>query len=251
MIRAVIAAIVAMATLITATLGLVVAAALLGAGGGGQCDLSAPGGATAVAPGPVPESLTAVTRSGIQITLDHNQLVRAATISAVGERVGAGRNGVLVALMAALTESELRLLANPSQVPSSTSFPNDGSGSDHDSLGLFQMRPSTGWGSVGQLMDPDFEARAFFGGPTGPNYPFPRGLLDITGWQQDDPGTAAQAVEVSAFPDRYQDYQPVAEAILTALASTRPPQPASSRPTRTMAPSDSFSAAVGCVRGEE
>jgi murein DD-endopeptidase MepM/ murein hydrolase activator NlpD len=70
-------------------------------------------------------------------------------------------------------------------------------------------------------MDPTFQARAFYGGPTGPNYPAPRGLLDIPGWQSLDPGAAAQAVEVSAYPDRYQNFQPVAETILTAL--TQPP----------------------------
>jgi murein DD-endopeptidase MepM/ murein hydrolase activator NlpD len=69
-------------------------------------------------------------------------------------------------------------------------------------------------------MDPVYQAKAFFGGPTGPNYPSPRGLLDIPGWQQMDPGQAAQSVEVSAYPDRYQNYQPVADAILTALTRT-------------------------------
>jgi murein DD-endopeptidase MepM/ murein hydrolase activator NlpD len=102
-------------------------------------------------------------------------------------------------------------------VPESADYPNDGTGSDHDSLGLFQMRPSTGWGTVAELMGPDYQARAFYGGPNGPNYPSPRGLLDIPGWQSLDPGEAAQAVEGSAYPDRYQNYQPVAEAILTAL----------------------------------
>jgi murein DD-endopeptidase MepM/ murein hydrolase activator NlpD len=82
------------------------------------------------------------------------------------------------------------------------------------------MRPAAGWGTVAELMDSTYQARAFYGGPTGPNYPSPHGLLDIPGWQQMDPGAAAQAVEVSAYPDRYQNYQPVAEAILTAL--TRP-----------------------------
>jgi murein DD-endopeptidase MepM/ murein hydrolase activator NlpD len=127
---------------------------------------------------------------------------------------------VLIALMAALTESTLRMLANTSAYPESANHPHDGNGSDHDSLGLFQMRPASGWGTVAELMDPTYQARAFYGGPTGPNYPSPRGLLDIPGWQQMDPGEAAQAVEVSAYPDRYQNYQPVAEAILAAL--TRP-----------------------------
>ena len=58
-----------------------------------------------------------------------------------------GRDGIVIALMAALTESTLRLLSNTSAYPDSANYPNDGDGGDHDSLGLFQMRPSTGWGS--------------------------------------------------------------------------------------------------------
>ena len=111
----------------------------------------------------------------------------------------------------------MRQLANTGAYPESAEYPNDGDGSDHDSLGLFQMRPQSGWGTVAELMDPQYQARAFFGGPTGPNYPSPRGLLDIPGWQQMDPGEAAQAVEVSAHPDRYRNYEPVAETILDAL----------------------------------
>ncbi len=173
---------------------------------------------TSLVVGPIPDSLTATTRAGATVTLDHQQLTRAATIITVGaQSEGVGRAGVLVALMAALTESRLRMLANPSAVPESADYPNDGAGSDHDSLGLFQMRPSAGWGSVADLMGAEYQARAFYGGPTGPNYPSPRGLLDIPGWQSLDPGEAAQAVEVSAYPDRYQNYQPVAESILTAL----------------------------------
>lgn len=173
---------------------------------------------TSLVVGPIPDSLTATTRAGATVTLDHQQLTRAATIITVGAQTeGVGRAGVLVALMAALTESRLRMLANPSAVPESADYPNDGAGGDHDSLGLFQMRPSAGWGSVADLMGAEYQARAFYGGPTGPNYPSPRGLLDIPGWQSLDPGEAAQSVEVSAYPDRYQNYQPVAEAILKAL----------------------------------
>lgn len=79
------------------------------------------------------------------------------------------------------------------------------------------MRPQAGWGTVAELMDTTYQARAFYGGPDGPNYPSPRGLLDIPGWQQMDKGEVAQAVEVSAFPDRYQNYEPVARTILDAL----------------------------------
>jgi hypothetical protein len=169
--------------------------------------------------GPIPETLTATTKGGQMITLNKTQLTHAATIITVGGQTpGVGRPGVVVALIAALTESTLRMLANTSAYPESANYPNDGNGGDHDSLGLFQMRPASGWGTVTELMDPTYQAKAFYGGQTGPNYPSPRGLLDIPGWQQMDPGEAAQAVEVSAYPDRYQNYQPVAEAILTALS---------------------------------
>jgi len=178
-------------------------------------------GSISLAAGSVPDSLTAQTRDGRSITLNKNQLTHAATIATVGAQTpGVGREGALIALMAALTESTLRMLANTSAYPESGNYPNDGLGSDHDSLGLFQMRSASGWGTVAELMDPDYQARAFFGGISGPNAGSPRGLLDIPGWQLLDPGEAAQAVEVSAYPDRYQNFQPVAESILSAL--TRP-----------------------------
>ncbi|SDH21328.1 M23 family metallopeptidase [Microbacterium pygmaeum] len=171
----------------------------------------------------VPDQLTAVTSDGVSVTLRRAQLTHAATIITVGSGIdGVGRQGVLIALMAALTESTLRMLANAAH-PASLDMPNDGVGSDHDSLGLFQMRPTSGWGTVAELMDARYQVRAFFGGPDGPNYPSPAGLLDIAGWQTADPGTAAQAVERSAYPDRYQNYQPVAESIIAAL--TKPALP--------------------------
>lgn len=171
----------------------------------------------------IPDSLSALTRDGRSITLGRGQLTHAATIVTVGARTsGVGREGVVVALMAALTESTLRMLANPSAFPESVSYPNDGNGSDHDSLGLFQMRPAAGWGSVAELMDPEYQALAFFGGNSGPNAGSPRGLLDIPGWALLDPGEAAQSVEVSAYPDRYRNYQPVADTILSALTPSSP-----------------------------
>ena len=168
--------------------------------------------------GDVPEELTVTTANGETFTLNQAQLTHAATIIETGSGIdGITRDGLVIALMAALTESTLRQLANTSAYPESANYPNDGDGSDHDSLGLFQMRPQSGWGTVAELMDPTYQARAFFGGPDGPNYPSPRGLLDIPGWEQLDKGEAAQAVEVSAYPDRYRNYEPVAETILTTL----------------------------------
>ena len=170
--------------------------------------------------GPIPDSLTATTADGTQVTLDRQQLTHAATVITTGAGVpGVGQPGVRVALTAGLTESRLRMLVNTGAYPESGSFPNDGDASDHDSLGIFQMRPQAGWGTVTELMDPVYQSRAFYGGPDGPNYPSPRGLLDIPGWQQMDPGSAAQAVEVSAYPDRYRNWLPVADAILTALTT--------------------------------
>jgi len=173
--------------------------------------------------GPIPDTLTADTLDGTTITLNRTRLTHAATIiTTAGTTSGVGRDGAIVALMAALTESRLRMLANSGAYPESADYPNDGDGSDHDSLGLFQMRPQAGWGTVAELMDPGYQARAFYGGPAGPNYPSPRGLLDIPGWQDMDKGEAAQAVEVSAFPDRYRNYEPVAETILRVLTTPAP-----------------------------
>jgi murein DD-endopeptidase MepM/ murein hydrolase activator NlpD len=198
------------------------AAALLGIGvlmNPAAAHCATPAGAVNL--GPVPDSLTVTTANGETFTLNRQQLTHAASIIAIGNSQGdVGWPGIKIALMAALTESTLRMLTNTGTYPESANYPNDGNGSDHDSLGLFQMRPQSGWGTVAELMDPTYQARAFFGGPTGPNYPSPRGLLDIPGWQQMDPGEAAQAVEVSAYPDRYRNYEPVAETILTALTSS-------------------------------
>ncbi|WP_369808024.1 M23 family metallopeptidase [Leucobacter chinensis] len=168
--------------------------------------------------GPIPDSLEVTMKDGYTFTLNKQQLTHAGTIITTGANTPeVGRDGILIALMAALTESTLRQLANTGTYPESGNYPNDGNGSDHDSLGLFQMRPQAGWGTVAELMDTTYQAKAFYGGPDGPNYPSPRGLLDIPGWQQMDKGEAAQAVEVSAYPDRYQNYEPVARTILDAL----------------------------------
>ncbi|QNA92999.1 MULTISPECIES: M23 family metallopeptidase [unclassified Microbacterium] len=174
--------------------------------------------ASGVTLGPIPDSLQVTMKDGYTFTLNKQQLTHAGTMITVGANTpGVGRDGILIALMAALTESTLRQLANTGTYPESGSYPNDGNGSDHDSLGLFQMRPQSGWGTVAELMDTTYQARAFYGGPDGPNHPSPRGLLDIPGWQQMDKGEAAQAVEVSAYPDRYQNYEPVARTILDTL----------------------------------
>lgn len=166
----------------------------------------------------VPDSLTSTTRDGETITLNHTQLLRAETIIQTAVAVGGlGTKGATIALMTSLVESTLRLLTNVTAWPESAGYPNDGDGNDHDSLGLFQQRPTAGWGTVAEIMDPVYSAKAFYGGPSGPNYPSPAGVLDIAGWETMDNGEVCQAVQVSAFPDRYQNYEPVAIDILNAI----------------------------------
>src|SRR5690606_22363568 len=63
---------------------------------------------------------------------------------------------------------------------------------DRDSLGIFQMRPSMGWGTPQQLQDVDYQIRKFYSV-----------LRGVDGWQTMRPGDAAQAVERSGFPQRY------------------------------------------------
>jgi hypothetical protein len=150
---------------------------------------------------------------------------------AVGKELGIPRSGQIIAIMMALQESSLRMLANPG-VPASLSFPNDGVGRDHDSIGSAQQRPAAGWGTVEQLMDASYNARAFYGGPQGPNRGSPRGLLDIPNWQGMDKGLAAQAVQISAFPELYARWEPAATAIVAALEGGTAPAACSPSPER-------------------
>src|SRR5690606_42079432 len=89
---------------------------------------------------------------------------------------------------------------------------------DLDSVGLFQQEPSAGWGTVAQLTNPDYAARLFFGGPNNPNAGVTRGLLEIPGWRGMTVTQAAQAVQISAFPDAYAKWETSARAWLAQLS---------------------------------
>ncbi|MEP6843620.1 MAG: LysM peptidoglycan-binding domain-containing protein [Pseudolysinimonas sp.] len=115
-----------------------------------------------------------------------------------GHRLGVPDRGIVVALAAAMQESGLRNL-------------NYG---DRDSLGMFQQRPSTGWGAAAQLLDPVHATELFYGGPSNPNTGRTRGLLDIRGWQSMTITQAAQAVQISAYPDAYAKWETSAWAWL-------------------------------------
>lgn len=160
---------------------------------------------------------------GVPLTLDPQQQSLAGSYLSVGSSLGVPERGIQIAIMVALQESGLRMLANPA-VPESLSMPHDGLGYDHDSLGSAQQRPSAGWGSIQELMTAAYNAEAFFGGPRGPNHGSPRGLLDIPGWTSMGLGQAAQAVQVSAFPERYDRWAPAALAVMASVNGTGTPQ---------------------------
>lgn len=210
------AAAVALLAPVAAALGVAVLA-VSGAANSSTCLWDRAGGSLGVT-GIVPSGLSATNVNGESVTLTQQQLTRAATVIAVGKSEEVPARGQLIAIMTALTESSLRVLSSTRAYPQSVTVPNDGDGSDHDSVGLFQQRPAAGWGTVENLMDPVWSSRAFYGGATGPNGGSPRGLLDIEGWQVMEPGAAAQAVQVSAFPDRYAVNRPVAEKVLSTLS---------------------------------
>lgn len=109
----------------------------------------------------------------------------------VGKSLGVSDYGIVIALAAAMQESSLRNLSY----------------GDRDSVGLFQQRPSAHWGQAEQIMNPDYAARAFFGGKTSPTYGVARGLLDIKDWSKKSVTEAAQAVQISAYPNAYAKWE--------------------------------------------
>ncbi|GAA5119696.1 M23 family metallopeptidase [Haloechinothrix salitolerans] len=119
-----------------------------------------------------------------------DQMANAATIVAVGKQLQVPEYGWVIAVATAITESGLRNL-------------NYG---DRDSLGLFQQRPSMGWGNPQQVTDPTYAATQFY-----------RHLLAVPNWQQMDLAPAAQAVQASGFPGRYANNEPDARKIVGAL----------------------------------
>lgn len=127
-------------------------------------------------------------------TLRAIQIAYAKLIDRVAAERGLPGQATLVALMTALQESQLQNLSY----------------GDRDSLGLFQQRPSAGWGTREQILDPVYSIQAFFGGAAPPT---PPGLVDIDGWTAMPYTEAAQAVQVSAFPDAYARHEDTARAI--------------------------------------
>ena len=157
--------------------------------------------------------LSVPSSSGPPIVLSEAQVTVARAYIGVGKSLGVSDAALEIAIMMSLQESGLSVLAN-SSVSGSMAYPHDGVGSDHDSLGTAQQRQSAGWGSVADLMNPVYDAQAFFGGRTGPNHGSPPGLLDIPGWETMSKSGATQAVQASAFPELYAQREDEAHAIV-------------------------------------
>ena len=173
--------------------------AVLGANGLSRASIIYPG-QRIVLPS-TPASSAGQTASASAPGLDAEQAGNAQLIIRVGRELGVSDRGLQIALATAMQESWLRNL----------------DWGDRDSLGLFQQRPSHGWGTPEQVRDPEHATRAFFGGPGDPNGNRTRGLLDYAGWEQLSLTDAAQAVQISAYPDRYARWEAPAAAWLAAL----------------------------------
>ncbi|MFF9775529.1 heavy metal transporter [Streptomyces sp. NPDC013978] len=118
------------------------------------------------------------------------QAANAATISAVGTSRELPERAVTIALATALQESSLRNIAH----------------GDRDSLGLFQQRPSQGWGTEQQIQDPVYAAGEFY-----------EHLVKVEGYERLPLTVAAQRVQRSGYPEAYAKHEPDATLLAAAL----------------------------------
>jgi hypothetical protein len=131
----------------------------------------------------------------VSYALDGEQAANASTIAAVGKRMGMPDHAVTVALAAALQESGLHNLP----------------GGDRDSLGLFQQRPSQGWGTPEAIMVPRESAAAFY-----------QHLGAVPGWESLPVTEAAQSVQHSAAPSAYARWESQARVLARVLTGEVP-----------------------------
>ncbi|MEU5398520.1 hypothetical protein ABZ348_04385 [Streptomyces sp. NPDC005963] len=127
---------------------------------------------------------------GPSYELSTEMAANAATISAVGTRRGLPERAVTIALATAIQESSLRNIQH----------------GDRDSLGLFQQRPSKGWGTPKQILDPVYSAGKFYDG-----------LVEVQGYSRLPLTVAAQRVQRSGFPQAYAKHEPNASLLAAAL----------------------------------
>ena len=147
-----------------------------------------------VGPLPDPEGCQASV-DGTVVDLSTEQAENATTIVAVAVRRGLPARAASIALATAYQESKLRNLDH----------------GDRDSLGLFQQRPSQGWGTAKQIENPYHAINAFYDA-----------LVKVDGYQSMQITEAAQRVQHSAFPDAYADHEADGRALASALTGYSP-----------------------------
>ncbi|MDN4160234.1 hypothetical protein [Nocardioides abyssi] len=130
------------------------------------------------------------TVDGRTVELDVEQAENAALITAIGVGRGMPARAATIALATAYQESELYNIDY----------------GDRDSLGLFQQRPSQGWGTPAQVLDPVYATNAFYDE-----------LVDVDGYESMEVTVAAQRVQRSGFPDAYADHEADARVLASAL----------------------------------
>lgn len=140
------------------------------------------------------EACTA-TAGGAEARVSVEQAEHASTIAAVAARRGLPARAATIALATALQESGLRNL----------DF------GDRDSLGLFQQRPSQGWGTAAQVQDPVYAANAFYDE-----------LVKIDEYRTIDINDVAQQVQRSGFPEAYRKHEVRARALASTLMGYSP-----------------------------
>ncbi|MGV9373940.1 hypothetical protein [Micromonospora tulbaghiae] len=142
---------------------------------------------------PAAVAVQGVSPQGAQSYVDLNdeQLANAKAIIAATKKAGLPERAAVISIATALQESKLENLGHL------------GDRNDHDSLGLFQQRPSSGWGTPEQITDPEYSTLAFL-----------KGLKQVDGWQDMPLTEAAQTVQVSAYPDAYAQWEKQAAEIV-------------------------------------
>ena len=136
-----------------------------------------------------------VTVSGQSYDLDLEQSQNAAIITAESIRRDLPAHAATIALATAMQESKLRNIDY----------------GDRDSLGLFQQRPSQGWGTAKQIMDPWYSSGKFY-----------EELVKLGNWKTISVSDAAQQVQRSRYPEAYRKHEPLAKAWASALTGQSP-----------------------------
>lgn len=143
----------------------------------------------------VAEGCTLTPATGQPVTMDLEQGSNAATIAAVTIARGLPERALTIALATAMQESKLRNLE----------------GGDRDSVGLFQQRPSQGWGTAAQIADPVYTTNKFLDA-----------LVKVNGYAQLPLTEAAQDVQKSGYPGAYAKHETQASELSSALTGRAP-----------------------------